>query len=208
MWSRGCIESSEADISSRDGCVATPVAPFLRHTRALPRVSRRDQHQRRPHPTSNVRHPSSVAPNLIWGPYGGRWRHSASSRLRTVLAGHSEPLALRTGLGLGPKSSLGRRTLRRGVGAALGEIAAAERGNDGSWARRRGAPSRPHRDTVAPPQQHKGPANASPPLAQPQQHTPTKPDQIRPDPTTQNHPDQIGSSLRPAPNTPNRAEQT
>ena len=35
-----------------------------------------------------------------------------------------------------------------------------------------------------------------------------KSDQNRPDPTTQNHPDQIGSSPRPAPNTPNRAEQT
>ena len=76
--------------------------------------------------------PRFVAPNLIWGPYGGRWRHSAPSRLRTALAGHSGPLALRTGLGLGPKSSLGRRILGAGAGGRSGPIPARGRG-DFAW---------------------------------------------------------------------------
>ena len=42
---------------------------------------------------SNPRHARSpsVAPDLIWGPYGGRWRHEVPSGLRTGLAGCSGP---------------------------------------------------------------------------------------------------------------------
>ena len=60
-------------------------------------------------PTSQRPPPGSVAPNLIWGPYGGGQRHGVPSALQTCISGSLRTLALRTGLGMAPKSSLGRR---------------------------------------------------------------------------------------------------
>ena len=61
--------------------------------------------------------PRSVAPNLIWGPYGGRRGRSAPSRPANEVGGRLRTPALRTALGLGPKSSLGRRIPGRGASA-------------------------------------------------------------------------------------------
>ena len=60
-------------------------------------------------PISQRPPPGSVAPNLIWGPYGGGQRHGVPSALQTCISGSLRTLALRTGLGMAPKSSLGRR---------------------------------------------------------------------------------------------------
>ena len=63
----------------------------------------------KPHLTPPPSPPGSVAPNLIWGPSGGRQRHGAPSRPANGRQRQLGPPALRTALGIGPKSSLRRR---------------------------------------------------------------------------------------------------
>ena len=165
--------------------------PQLRHTRAPPRVSRRQHSRRRespptvipahppfpslprpplflsfppragigpdrpPTPAPRVRRPKldlEPAP----GPNRGPIRRSlAAQRTEPPANGVGRPLwtpGAADRVGYGPQIKFGATDpWGAALGAELGEIAAAERGNDGSWARRRSAPSRPHRDTVAPP---------------------------------------------------------
>ena len=90
----------------------------LRHTRALPRVSRRAQHQRCTPPPSSFSPRSSatpapppVAPNLIWGPYGGGSSATAPSGLR-----HYSALPLRH-----THASRGLRQLRSDRRSELGD---------------------------------------------------------------------------------------
>ena len=112
--------------------------PRFRHTRALFPVIPALAAGISPCPPPNAA-PRSVAPDLIWGPYGGCERRGVPNCPANGRQRQLGPPALRTALGMGPKSSLGRRTggARRGLeavwgaGAALGEIPAAERGYDG-----------------------------------------------------------------------------
>ena len=64
----------------------------------------------------------SVAPDLFWGPNGGGRRHVVPGCLANAASRSLRTLAPRTGLGLGPKSSLGRRVLGRCEGSEVGRV--------------------------------------------------------------------------------------
>ena len=113
-----------------------PALAHFRHTRACrgylaanstqppsrpsrPSVTRRHLRHTRAH-LRHTRTRPSVAPNLIWGPNGGCRRHSAPRCPANRVAGQFGTLALRTALGLGPRSSLGRRILRTDIGRRCG----------------------------------------------------------------------------------------
>ena len=74
---RGYLAASAPDAPNR--LLPSFPRPLFRHTRALPRVSRRQRSRRPKPPLPVIPAPGSVAPNLIWGPYGGCWRDGVPS---------------------------------------------------------------------------------------------------------------------------------
>ena len=89
-------------------------APFSRHSRPRAGICPDSP----PTPA-----PRSVAPDLIWGPYGGGRRYSAPSSSANSVGRTTRSPLLRTALGMGPRSSLGRRIQGTGVlGGVLEEV--------------------------------------------------------------------------------------
>ena len=122
------IKSGATERERRKGNGAGRTSPVPRSTSNRPR----------PQDPSPSR---SVAPDLIWGPYGGRWRGQAPECLRTALAG-CPGLCAAKGLGLRPQIKSGATDPGYGVGCrsrrdtrATPRHTRGKRGYDGFFAR-------------------------------------------------------------------------
>ena len=125
------IPALAAGISTRTA--PSPHSTSSRHSRSqplsyphLPRslplartgVSRRQRAKRPERPPSVIATPNSVAPNLIWGPYGGCWRHGVPSGPANGVERTTRGFGAAHNVGFGPQIKFGATEF--GVEAAGG----------------------------------------------------------------------------------------